>query len=66
MSLLGKWSSQGKARDGKRGAGRGQQRSVSAPAVLTMDLAPKKRKQWRDKRHACSHSCSSAQAIEDT
>ena len=48
MSLLGKRSSRGTARGGKKPAGRGRPRSVSAPAVLTADLVPKKRKQWRD------------------
>ena len=40
--------------------GQGQPRSVSAPAILTTDLAPKKRKQWRDENmsaaiHAVQH-----------
>jgi len=47
MSLLGKRSSQGRAQGGLA-AGRGRQRSISAPAILTSDLAPKKRKQWSD------------------
>ena len=47
LSLLGKQDAQGKPRSGKRG--RGRPRSVSAPATLTTDLVPKKRKQWRDK-----------------
>jgi len=37
MGLLGKWSSQRRARDGKKPADRGRPRSVSAPAILTSD-----------------------------
>ena len=46
-SLLGKRDARGRPRSGKRG--RGRPWSVSAPATLTTDLVPKKRKQWRDK-----------------
>jgi len=54
-SLLGK---RGRPPGGKRG--RGRPRTTSAPARLTTDLVPKKRKQWRDEDmcaalHAVQH-----------